>query len=318
VRAGASIKAKFSDSNDQVIDDFVIVRPEVITALGQLARSGNGMESRANACRALGVLRGGAELDALTEALHSKDSRVMYESLNAIQKIRNPEAGPKIVFLLRDLDDRVQMTAIETSGLLRSADALPALRDIVANPRNSKLERAALFAISQMPAAQDRDLFLREMASKDDRLRAAAAEGLGRLNNPADTPALAKAWQEEDKMAPRLAAAFALVLEGKLELTPDSAFGYLINTLNSAAWNQTAYAYLVEAARQSTVLAALYGPIQQTEDPRDERTGLARVLAASGDSGSVPVLEKVSQDSDKEVAQEGLRALRSLRARLGL
>src|SRR6266567_5899500 len=38
VRAGASIRAKFNDANDQVIDPFVIVRPDVITALGQLAR----------------------------------------------------------------------------------------------------------------------------------------------------------------------------------------------------------------------------------------------------------------------------------------
>src|ERR1700693_5378369 len=38
VRAGASIKAKFNDSNDQVIDAFVIVRPEVISGLGKLAR----------------------------------------------------------------------------------------------------------------------------------------------------------------------------------------------------------------------------------------------------------------------------------------
>ena len=30
VRAGASIKARFSDNNDQVIDPFVIVRPDVI------------------------------------------------------------------------------------------------------------------------------------------------------------------------------------------------------------------------------------------------------------------------------------------------
>jgi hypothetical protein len=72
----------------------------------------------------------------------------------------------------------------------------------------------------------------------------------------------------------------------------------------------------VEAAREPKVLAALYGPLDQ--GTRDEKIYLARVLAASGDAGSVPVLEKASRDTDKDVAQEGLRALRSLRARLGL
>jgi HEAT repeat protein len=318
VRAGASIKAKFSDSNDQIIDAFVTVRPEVITALGHLARGGASLDARANACRALGILRGDAAIDDLVDALHSKDNNVMYEGLIAIEKIRDPAAGPKIVYLLRDLDDRVQLAAIETAGVLRATEALPALRDLVANPRNNKVERAGLFAISTMPAATDRPLFLREIGSKDDRIRAAAAEGLGRLKDAADAPALTKLWQEEDKMAPRLAAAFGLVLDGKLELTEDSPFRYLINTLNSAAWKQTAYAYLVESARAPTVLAALYGPLEQPGSPRDERIYLARVLAASGDAGSAPVLEKISQDSDKELAQEGLRALRSLKARLGL
>ena len=318
VRAGASIKAKFTDSNDQIIDPFVTVRPDVITALGQLARGGAGMDSRASACRALGILRGNAALDDLVEALHSKDSGVMYESLGAIEKLRNPAAGPKIVFLLRDLDDRVQLTAIETAGILRATDGLPALRTILSSPRNSKVERAALFAISNMPEPADRALFERTLAAKDDRLRAAAAEGLGRLAEPTTIPALTDAWQKEDKMAPRLAAAFALVLNGKKEIAADSPLGYLINTLNSAAWKETANAYLVEAARQSTILAALYGPIADTDNPKDERIQLARVIAASGDAGSVPVLEKTSQDADREVAQEGLRALRSLKARLNL
>ena len=83
-------------------------------------------------------------------------------------------------------------------------------------------------------------------------------------------------------------------------------------------WNQTAYAYLVEASRDPKVLASLYGPIEQTDSPRDERIWLAKVLAASGDSGTIPVLDKTSQDTDKEVAAEGLRALRSLKARLGV
>src|SRR6202166_890138 len=36
VRVGGAIKAKFNDANDQIVDAFVIVRPDVIAALGQL------------------------------------------------------------------------------------------------------------------------------------------------------------------------------------------------------------------------------------------------------------------------------------------
>ena len=314
VKVGGAVKARFSDSNDRIVDPFVIVPPEVIMALGQLARGGTIMDARANACRAIGILRGGAALPDLIEALRTKDNNVMYESLAAMQKIGDPQAGPGITYLLRDLDDRVQTTAIETAGLLRSTDALPVLRGIVAAPRNNKAERAALAAIAMMTEAKDRDLLLRELGAKDEKLRAAAGEGLGRIGNPADEPALEKAWTGEEKMSPRLGAAFALVMDGKLDLAEDAPFRYLINTLNQGSWHDVAFAYLVEAARRKPVLTLLQG--QMDSGTKDEKIYLARVLAVSGDQSSIPYLDKVSRDSDKDVAQEGLRALRSLRARL--
>src|SRR5205823_1404764 len=148
VRAGASIKARFGDRNDQVIEPFVMVRPEVIAALGQLARGGNGMDVRANACRAIGILRGQAAVPDVIDAIRTKDNNVMFEGLVAIEKIRDAEAGPKIAYLVRDLDDRVQAVAIEAVGLLRAKDARPPLRGIVSNPRNSKAQRGALGAVA--------------------------------------------------------------------------------------------------------------------------------------------------------------------------
>jgi len=117
-------------------------------------------------------------------------------------------------------------------------------------------------------------------------------------------------------MLPRLGAAFGLVLDGDLGLGEEAPLRYLINTLNQASYHDVAYAYLVEAARRKPVLQALYGLIPQ--GTRDEKIYLARILAVSGDADSVPYLDKTSHDADNDVAQEGLRALRSLRARLGI
>lgn len=314
IRAGNAVKARFSDSNEQVIDGFVIVRPEVITALGQLARGGASFDARSNACRALGILRGQAAVPDLVEALKSKDNRMMFEALVALQKIRDPEAGPRVAYLVRDLDDKVQGAAIETVGVLRASDALPALRDIVNHPRNARAERSALNAIALMPSPSDRALFQRYLGAKEDRLRAAAAEGLGRIGDPSDRPVLENTWKGEEKMAPRLAAAFGLVLDGDVSVGVDAPLRYLLNSLNSAAYKDTAVAYLVEAARQPKVRSALYEPMGQ--GTREEKIQLARVLAVSGDEASIQFVEKVSRDPDQEVAQEGLRALRTLRARL--
>jgi HEAT repeat protein len=314
VRAGDSVRAHFSDYNDQTIDGFVIVRPEVIAALGALARGGASYDVRANACRAVGILRGREAVPDLIDALRTKDNRIMFEALVAMQKIRDPEAGPRVAYLVRDLDDKVQSAAIETVGVLRAKDALPALRDIAKKPRNAKAERSALAAIALMPEPQDRALLTAYLGSKDDKLRGSAAEGLGRIGDPADKAALAETWKSEEKMVPRLGAAFGLVLDGDLGLGEDAPLRYLINTLNSASYKDYAVAYLIEAARKPSVRSALYQPIEQ--GTRDEKIQLAKILSASGDEQSIPYLEKVSRDPDADVAQEGLRALRSLRARL--
>ena len=315
-RVGSSIKGRFTDNTDQIIDAFVVVRPDVIAAVGNLARGGSGMDSRANAARAVGVLRGKAALPDLFDALKSKDNDVMYESLIAIQKIRDPEAGPRVLYLLRDLDDRVQSAALETVGLLRTKEALPTLRAIVNAPRNAKSERAALASIAYMPDDSDRAMLTRYLSGKDEKMRAQAAEGLGRIANKADEPALEKLWQEEGKMPPRLAAAFALVMEGRLLISEATPLQYLINTLNSAGYKNVAEAYLEEAARNPEVRASLYGPLGQGS--RDEKMQLAKVFAASGDAESVAQLDRLSRDNDKEIATEGLRALRSLKSRLGI
>jgi len=53
-RAGKVVKVKFSDTNDQVIDDHVRVRPDVIVTLGKLAAGGIPMESARTRARPWG------------------------------------------------------------------------------------------------------------------------------------------------------------------------------------------------------------------------------------------------------------------------
>ena len=313
-RIGNSVKAKFTDTNDQVIDVFVQVRPDVIEALGKLANGGASLEARANAARALGILRGRAAIPDLAEALHSKDDLVMYEALIALQKIRDPSAAPRVTFLLRDLDQRIQITALETAGVLRNQEAAPEVRDVVAHASAIKVRRAAMSALAMLGEPADRPTFLRNLMDKDDALRAAAAEGLGRLKDPADRPAIEKAFMDEHKMNPRLSDAFALVSLGDLDTGEFSPLRYLVNTLNVKSYRGVAVAFLTELARGAKVRQAIY-PMLATAT-KDEKIQLSIVLARSGERDSVPYLDTLSKDPDSEVSQEGIRSLRTLQARL--
>jgi ABC-type histidine transport system ATPase subunit len=86
---------------------------------------------------------------------------------------------------------------------------------------------------------------------------------------------------------------------------------FLINNLNSAAWRDVAFAYLTELTRDPQVREAVYPSLDT--GTKDEKMGLARALARSGDQETIAKLEKLSNDPDPEVAQEGLRAMRTLK-----
>jgi HEAT repeat protein len=314
-RAGTAVKSKFTDTNDQVIDSYVQVRPDVIQALGKQARGGTSMESRAAAARGLGVLRGRAAVPDLIEAIKSKDDQVIYEALNALEKIKDTSAGPAIAFRLRDPAEKVQVAAIEATGVLENKAALFQVRDALDRTKSPKVKRAALTTIAMLPDEQSRSLFTNYLTDKDDGLRTAAIEGIGRLKNPKDRPFVEKAFADEKKTGPRLAAAFAAVELGNIDVTEFAPLRYVVNNLNSAAYRAVARAYLTELARENVVRRQLYVALNQSPS-REEKTGLAQLFAASGDRDSIPYLETLSKDPDSDVAKEGLRAIQSIRARV--
>jgi len=312
-RVGAGIKSRFIDTNDQVIDPYISVRGDVVDALDAQVRSRN-LDVRANAARALGILRAKAAVADLIAAAHSKDSTLIYESLVALQKIRDESAGPSVEFLLRDFDPKVQIAAIETVGILLDTGAVARLADVIGHTDNPKVKRSALTSLAMLPNPAYRGLYLQYLRDKDEKLRGAAAEGLGRLKNPLDQPVLQQAWQDEGRPATRLSLAFALVMLGNTELSRFSPLQFLINNLNLASYSGAALPLLVELARTTAVRNALYGAMPA--GTKDEKIGLARALGASGDKETLVRLQKLMNDPDPAVAQAAVAATRTLQARM--
>ncbi len=313
-RASTGIRAKFGDDpNDQVIDPFVNARPEVQKALGRLARGSASMEVRADAARALGILHAHDALPDLEEALYSRDDQVMYEALVALQKIRDPEAGPKLAFLVRDLSPKVQEAALSAVGVLRTKEAAPDVRYVLENTEDKDMRKKALSALAMIAEPADHDIFIRYLQDKDDDMRAAGAEGLARIANPQDEPVLNQAFGTERDTNPRLSMAFALVAAGRAEMTEFSPLRYLVNTLNRRSYRNVALAFLTELARDEKVRQSLY-PILPGAS-KEERIGLSVVLGRSGGSETAPYLQALQNDPDPEVSQEALRSLKALDAR---
>lgn len=313
-RMGTGIQGKFTDVNDDVVPAYVEPRRDVVLALGRLVKLGASLEVRANAARAVGVLRGQAALPDLYEALRMKNDLLLYESVVAIKKIRDPEAAPKIAFLVRDLDERVQMVAAETVGVLGYKPAVRDLEEVMRRDRTVKGKRATLTGLALLAEPSSRQFFTQYLEDKDEGLRSAAAEGLGRLKNPLDLPALEKGFGNERKGGARLSLAFAQVLHGRNTLKDFSPLRLIVNGLASATLASAAQTFLVELARDGAVRQELNRSLSSWA--KVEKIGLAGVLGVSGDRESQKALEALVKDADTDVSLEATRALRVLRARL--
>lgn len=310
---GNTLKAKFTDTNDQAIDPYITPRTEVIAALAKLVANGASTDAQANAARALGILRGQSAVPELVEATHSKDTDLIYESIVALQKIRDASAGPRISFRLRDLDPKVQTATVEAMGLLLNRDAIPDLIDLLNSSRDDRVKRAALTSLAMLPNERSRPIYTRYLNDKDEKMRAAAAEGFGRLRQAGDLPMLEKAVKNEGRPLVRLSLCFALVMDGRREVSQFSPLQFIVNNLNSAAFKGAAFPFLVELARDDNARAALYAPL--LHGLKEERIALAGVMARSGDKDSIAPLKQLSNDPDPEVSQEAVRAVTVLQAR---
>ncbi|MFN7919830.1 MAG: HEAT repeat domain-containing protein [Bryobacteraceae bacterium] len=313
-RLGRGIKGRFTDTNDQVIHPAIEVRADVREAIATAVGLGVNYETRAVAARGAGVLRVKEAKTALTDSLKTKDTTLIYESLVALQKIRDPETAPAVEFLLQDLNERVQIAALETVGLLRNRSASPGIRAAITRARNGKVRAAAVGALAMLGDESNRSVFDTYYSDPDDNLRAAAAEGYARIGNHADLEKVERNFESETKMKPRLSLAFAAVSLGRTNMAKFSPLEYLVNTLNNSGYRSVAAAFLRELSYRSDVRESLYPGMESRT--KAEKQDLAEALAYTGDAKSVPVLEALTKDPDGEVSQAASRALASVRARV--
>lgn len=301
-------------SEEPVVDSFVKVRSEDIEALRRVLREGASAEAKLAAAQGLASLRARSALPDLYPSLRSKDDAMMLAALRAIETSGDKEAAQQTVILLRDLNDRIQLRAITINGVFQNEGALADLAEVFARGRSAKSRAAALEAIAMIAAAESRGLFEQNLAAKEGILRGLAAEGLGRLGAADLKAKLEELFSAEGDMRARLGMAFALVKLGNQETSEFSPLTYLFNSLNSAAWHDFAQSYLTELARVPAIRLGLAAKLPGAT--KSEKIGLAWVLSLEGSTADQPAIDSLSNDNNPEVAREGIRAARALRARL--
>ncbi len=313
-RGVKSMKSFFSSRNDQIVEADVVIRPDAAQVLSDLVGGGASSDSRANAALASGILRDRLAVPVLVQALHAKDSDLIFESLVALQKIQDPGAGSEAAFLTRDLDARIQATALETVTRLRTVSAAPDVRSALQNARDARIRRAALKALATFGVASDRATFLQYARDRDVELRASALEGLGRVREPEDFPLLQQAYDEgEVNWRIHLAAAFAMVNEGKSDVTEFDPLPYLVENLRTKSHSELASAYLAELVTRDDVRASLNKMMPDMD--REQKVALCSAYATAATPEVIPTLDALAKDIDPNVAYAAAKALKAVQAR---
>jgi HEAT repeat protein len=301
-------------ANEPLLDAYVVARPEDIAAVRGVLLNGASRDAKLQAAQALATLRAKSALPDLYPLLQSKDDAMMLAALRAIEVAGDKTAASETIFLLRDLNDKIQARAISINGIFRNEAALPDLAEVYARGRSNDSRAAALEAIAMIASPESRGLFEQNVDSRDAKLRGYAAEGLGRIGATESKAKLEELYKSEGNLRARLGQAFALVKLGQLDTAEFSPLTYLFNTLNSAAWDEYAETYLGELCRSDEVRKMLRDKVPTAT--RAEKIGLARILAVEGKAVDRETVDALAHDRDTAVADEGIKAARALGARL--
>ena len=300
-------KSLFVEDETQ-IDPGVTVDPVVLAALQNDLSDTRSVSVQRDAARGLGILMARQAVPDLVKAAHSSDNDLARQAINSLAKIKDTSAGPQLIDLLDSRSKDVKRDAAVTVGILRTRGASGKLELIFENNPDKTTKEKALQGLAYLGDPVSVPLFNKELWNPSKAFRISAAEGLGRTGDPANIPELQKAVIAEKDGDARLAMQFAITNLGK-----DDYLNTMIQELNTKLRGDAAQAYLVELSQNPAFLSKMY-PYLNSNDATVRRR-LAAVLVSTGDGTSIAPLEKLTHDSNSDVATAALRALRAIRAR---
>jgi HEAT repeat protein len=147
-------------------------------------------------------------------------------------------------------------------------------------------------------------LFTAQLASKTPALRAIAIEGLARVGDRAQLPAIQAVVDKDRDAAVTLAGAFALVL------LDDGPTDHVADALGRPRMRDQAKRYITELAPGRTGSFAH----QLLDTDAQIRLDMVEALGLAGDPAAIAAIQPLTEDRDPQVARTAERAIARLRA----
>jgi HEAT repeat protein len=296
----------FSEDDRLSVGPNVYVDDSAKEVLVEALRNDFDWEVRVAAVNALGSLNAADQLPALIEELdgprHREDWEVQIGMIRSMGVIGSQDSGPALTRLIRDGDERVAREAILSVGRTGYRTAFPALSNLFRTSDDGDMRDLALESIGLLREPAAIDLFESLLDSDEDSYRELAARGLARLDY--DASSFAERIAIEGDAEVRLAQAFALVAFGNSMYLQE-----LVDALDSRR-DQIAEVYLFELGRYEGRLGEFYPHLRNPD--ADIRAKLVRVVGQIGMPEARPYIQPLTQDSNLDVAEAAVEALRSL------
>ena len=284
-----------------VLDPLRPVETRIVEALsGRLTDDEE--DNRELAAEALGALRAATAVGALAAAASEDlEDDVRREAIRALGAIGTDEAGERLLSMVEEPELREQV--VRALGRFAYRPSVTALIGVYDADPESDVARDALEALARIGAEEARGTFYHELGSDDARRREFAAEGIGRIGDPALVDGMIRDFLREEDRRVQLAFCFALVRMGQPPFVDR-----IILSLSDSRVGEVASQYALELGRDF-----LPDMLRYLEDPdRQVRLELISLLEQLGDDSAIPSLRATTQDPDSEVADRARLAVRRL------
>ena len=281
--------------------------PELVAALLEAVDDEN-PRVRLEAIYAAGVLaRPPLAADAeqrLIKALDHYDPAIRAGAARVTGRLAVQAAGDALIKAVNDSSADVRYAAMRALGMLREPRAVTALTEQLKFYGRGEGAWSALDALARIAHPSSVAVFTERLADRDQYIRRAAAEGLGRSGAKAALEALETGAGNDPSNMVRAAMQYALQKLGR------NYIGRLIEFLDDGKTTLQVQEYLIEfgPAIEKDLLPSLQEPDEAI------RAAVADVLGEIGGDASLAALQSHA-DRDKDVVEAAQRAVERIKMR---
>jgi HEAT repeat protein len=244
-------------------------------------------------------------VEALIKALDHYDPAIRQAAARVSGRLKAPGMGAALINAVNDSQQPVRFAAMRALGDIREKTAIQALTQQVEYYKKGEGAWAALDALARIGDSASAALFKSRLTDRDEYIRRAAAEGLGRAGDASEIATLELGATKDGSAMVRLAMRFALQKLGR-----DSVVQILDELDNDKLLPQVAE-YVFELG--PAIVPEL---VKRLADPDNSIRGNAAViLGAVGTTEHVAALGALAQDHDRDVRRAAERAIERIKLR---